>query len=240
MKPEPLYDSNESNGLAHANGWHKNPSEMEHQDAVIQQNTESLFLKKSVGSFQMTDAIRPGQHTDLLLQQGFRRETYLDSEKDVSLSMILAAASSEFLFDLYLDLLSPLGNVVDVVLETSHQQRDGSHQDLYRDHIDLPVLKSVFCDHESLLMSDGCTGVAVINAAEQMEVQFDEHKMLLIYANNLVPFEKILLNYDVWPLPGIEFITEVDHVHCSSPQQRQWFDQLSCRLGMDVWSEAGI
>ena len=42
-----------------------------------------------------------------------------------------------------MELLDPLGSVVDVVLETSHSGDRSGHTDLYREHIDMPVLKSI-------------------------------------------------------------------------------------------------
>ena len=42
------------------------------------------------------------------------------------------------------------GDVVDVVLETSHDSDDASHRDLFREHIDMPVLQSHFCDYEEI------------------------------------------------------------------------------------------
>ena len=53
---------------------------------------------------------------------------------------------------------------------------------------------SHFCDYEHLLLNDGCTGTAIISAAGPMEVQFDEHKLLVVYARDLAPFERILID----------------------------------------------
>ena len=76
--------------------------------------------------------------------------------------MLSAAVSAERLFDTFLALLEPLGEVVHVVLESSHGAAIDEHTDLRRDHIDLPVLASHLCDFEELLTHDGCTGVAVM------------------------------------------------------------------------------
>ncbi len=237
MNQEPLNDSNESPQTANSNQSHNNQLDSAHEIEDYQQSTAALFSKAQAGVFQLTDAVRPSSRAEIVPRQGYRRDTYSDSKQGVMLPMILASATRETVFDLFLDLLNPLGNVVDVVLETSHQQRDGSHLDLYREHIDSPVLKSMFCDFEHLLMQDGCTGVAVINVQDQMEVQFDEHKMVMVYAHDLTPFEEILFAADVWPMEDMQFLTEADHVHASSPTLQRRFDELCCRLGMDVWSE---
>ena len=96
-----------------------------------------------------------------------------------------------------MDLLDPLGEVVDVVMESSHDSEPGCHADLYREHMDTVILKSTLYDYEPLLLHDGCTGLAALNPNGPMEVQFDEHKLLFVYAHDLQPFEEILQR--VWP-----------------------------------------
>ncbi len=75
------------------------------------------------------------------------------------------------------------------MLETSHDRDSRGHVDLYREHIDLPVLKSTLYDYEDLLLNDGCTGIAVLNPHVPLEVQFDEHKLLIAYGQDLGGFE---------------------------------------------------
>src|SRR5690606_9274595 len=101
--------------------------------------------------------------------------------------VLMASASNEILFELFMDMLDPLGMEVDVVLETSHARQGGGHDDLYREHIDLPVLKSILWDFEDLLLNDGCTGIAVLNPRTPQEIQFDEHKLLTAYGEPLWP-----------------------------------------------------
>src|SRR5207302_1056676 len=135
----------------------------------------------------------------------------------------------ESLFDVFLDLLQPLGETVDVVLETSHDNSGGEHRDLVREHIDLPVLMSHFCDYEDLLLNDGCTGAAVIASGSPMEVQFDEHKLLIVYARNLKPFEQILQAHGVQRDDALKLITEGEHLHSSDPRHEDVFEQLRFR-----------
>src|SRR5262249_28592902 len=120
---------------------------------------------------------------------------------------------------------------VDVVLETSHHTDGSNHHDLFREHIDLPVLQSYFCEFEDLLLNDGCTGVAVISTAEPMEVQFDEHKLLVVYARDLEPFEQVLRRFEVVRDDDLKLITEGEHLHSSEPQYQEAFEQLCARVG---------
>ena len=145
----------------------------------------------------------------------------------------MGAASGEIVFDVFLELLDPLGAEVDVVLETSHNQDNRRHDDLYREHIDLPVLKSILCDYEDLLLHDGCTGIAVLNPNVPLEVQFDEHKLLIAYGSDLSEFEKVFQQNNIPCDSQIKFITEAEHVHSSSEKYLEQFQQLTMRLGMD-------
>src|SRR5262245_5698853 len=126
------------------------------------------------GEFQLTDAIRPSLDLQVVPREGFRIEVYRDPRAGLEVPVLAAAISRERLFDLFLELLAPLGDTVDVVLETSHDNEGNGHRDLYREQIELPILMSHLCDFEDLLVNDGCAGVAVISNDEPMEVQFDE------------------------------------------------------------------
>jgi hypothetical protein len=185
------------------------------------------------GDFMLTDAIRPSYDLDVVPAQGYRHDCYHDEDSRSSVPVLMAAVSSRSLFEVFLDLLDPLGPVADVVMETSHSHDRQGHEDLYREHIDMPVLKSILWDYEDLLMNDGCTGIAVLNPGVPQEVQFDEHKLLIVYGQDLKSFEEALRTQGVPCDDQMKFITEAEHVHSSSDQYAQQFDQLKMRLGMD-------
>jgi hypothetical protein len=186
------------------------------------------------GAFDLTDAIRPSYDLQVVPRQGFRHDSYTDPKTKTSVPVIMAAASRERLFDLFMDLIDCLGNEVDVVLETSHYGDSGEHEDLYREHIDVPVLKSIFYEFEDLILNDGCTGIAVLNPRKQQEIQFDEHKMIICYGSPLEPFERVLIQHDVYPDDQIRFITEAEHVHSSTDTFAREFPRMQAQLGIDV------
>ena len=186
------------------------------------------------GAFDLTDAVRPSYDLQVVPRQGFRHDSYTDPQTNTKVPVIMAAASRERLFDLFLDLIDCLGDEVDVVLETSHSGDSGEHEDLYREHIDVPVMKSIFLDFEDMLLNDGCTGIAVLNPKKQQEIQFDEHKMLICYGTPLESFERVLIQHDVYPDEEIRFITEAEHVHSSTDTFAREFEKLQARLGIDV------
>jgi hypothetical protein len=185
------------------------------------------------GSFTLTDAVRPSYDLQVVPSQGYRHDYYRDEQAHSNIPVLMAAVSRPILFDVFMDLLDPLGNVVDVVLETSHQRDRNGHADLYREHIDLPVLKSVLWEYEDLLVQDGCTGLAVLNPGVPQEIQFDEHKLLIIYGETLEPFEEIFGERGITCDDQLKFITEAEHVHSSSEQYARQFEELKTRLGMD-------
>ncbi len=185
------------------------------------------------GSFLLTEAVRPSYDLQVVPAEGYRHDAYRDEQSHTSVPVLMAAVSRNRLFDVFMDLISPLGSVVDVVLETSHHRDTRGHTDLYREHIDMPVLKSILWDYEELLLNDGCTGIAVLNPDVPHEIQFDEHKLLIVYGEQLVPFEHALRQRHVRCDDQLKFITEAEHVHSSSDQYTRQFDELTTRLGMD-------
>jgi len=205
-------------------------------EQLSEEQIEAHLRVARYGEFQLTDAIRPSFDLQVIPQQGFRRDVYEDDETRSRVPVLMASASREILFDLFMELLDPLGNEVDVVLETSHTRHEGGHEDLYREHIDLPVLKSTLWDFEDLLLNDGCTGIAVLNPGTPQEIQFDEHKLLIVYGEPLGEFEEILRSQMVPRNERIKFLTQAEHVHSSSDPYRRQFEQLRIQLGMDSGS----
>lgn len=184
------------------------------------------------GDFALTEAIRPSLTRHVVPRQGYRRELYRDPRGGMAVPVLAAAVSREHLFDLFLELLEPLGEVVDVVLETSHDSDNARHRDLCREQIDAPVLTSHFCDYEDLLLNDGCTGVAVLSSEGPMEVQFDEHKLLIVYARDLKPFERRLRRFGIERDDQLKLITEGEHLHSTDPRFLDTFDQMCYRMGV--------
>jgi hypothetical protein len=202
-------------------------------DRLTDDELEAHLGVSQYDDFLLTDAVRPSYDLQVRPEQGYRHDTYRDQHLSEGVPVLMAAASREILFDLFLDTLDPLGSEVDVVLETSHHERRGRHQDLHRESIDLPVLKSMLWDFEELLVNDGCTGIAVLNPAIPQEVQFDEHKLLIIYGDPLAPFEEILQSRGVLCRDEMRFLTEAEHVHSSTDDFCREFEILKTRLGID-------
>jgi hypothetical protein len=203
-------------------------------------NSEKLASHLRVdryGDFRLTDAIRPALDLQVVPREGYRLDTFRDVRARFEVPVLVASVSRERLFEIFLDLLEPLGETVDVVLETSHDSEGGGHQDLQREHIDLPILKSYCYEFEDLLLNDGCTGIAVIANEGPMEVQFDEHKLLVVYAQNLKPFENILRRAGINRDDRMKVITEGEHLHSTEQHFSEAFCQLCFRMGVGEAAE---
>ncbi len=188
---------------------------------------------KFYGEFELTDAIRPAPNSNIRPSQGYRHEVYIDQETQSQVPVVMASASAEKLFPLFLDLVRKLGPVVDVVLESSHEGSEGEHVDMYRESIDMPVLISILMEYEDLLLNDGCTGIAVLNPRTPQEIQFEEHKLLIVYGSPLEQFEFVLETNGIPENQKMKLITEGEHVHSSTEAYFKRFQQLRVELGLD-------
>ena len=111
-------------------------------DTLTEDELETHLAVSRYGKFELTDAIRPSYGLEVVPRQGFRHDVYRDEESQSDVPVIMAAATKGQLLETFMDLLEPLGPTVDVVLETSHGHASGGHTDLYREHIDMPILQS--------------------------------------------------------------------------------------------------
>ena len=184
------------------------------------------------GEFNLSDAIRPAPSIPIRPREGYRIDVFRDRLAKVKLPMLSAAVSAEKLFDAFLALIAPLGEVVNVILESSHGTEDDCHTDLRRDEIDLPVLASHFCEFEKLLTHDGCTGVAVLAIDLPIEVQFDEHKLFHVYAPDLASYRRALHRIGVRRRRILPLISESEHLHHTTEDFAVEFRQLAMRLGV--------
>ncbi len=202
-------------------------------DDLSQDQLDAHLSVGRYGNFALTDAVRPSFGLEVIPREGYRRDIYCDPESGNKMPVLAASVSAERIFEVLMDLLDPLGDEVDVVLESSHESDPGVHDDLYREHMDTVILKSTLYDYEQLLLNDGCTGLAALNPNGPTEVQFDEHKLLFIYAHDLEPFEDVLIAAGLKRDDTLKFISEAEHLHSTDDVYREQFDEMRYRLGVD-------
>ncbi|MFO0813098.1 MAG: hypothetical protein U0796_07755 [Gemmatales bacterium] len=205
------------------------------QDAAALQRGPSHARGKRLA---LTQAIRPAHKPRFPLREGYRIEIYKDPELGLRMPVLTAALSRHHLLPILMELFTPLGEVVDFILESSHEMEpasDGSPiaATWERTDIDLPVLTSILCGFEDLLLNDGCTGIAVLNAERDYEVHFDEHKLLYLYGPQLHLFEAILQRHGVLREDDLLIITEEEHIHSTSDEYFEQMNDLRQLIGVE-------
>lgn len=203
---------------------------------LSEEQLEAHLSVRRYGNFILTDAIRPSYDLEVIPSPGYRHDVYHDEESRTRVPVLMASASKESVFEVFIDLLDLLSPVVDVVIETSHTRQDRDHVDLYREHIDIPVLKSVLWNYEELLTNDGCTGIAVLDPRVPQEIQFDEHKLIIVYGDDLEQYEQVFREHHLPHQDDLKFITEAEHVHSTSDRFAQEFEEFKTQLGIDRFS----
>ena len=201
------------------------------------QEVERHFLCTKYGEFFLPDAIRPSFDLQIIPRQGFRKDEYTDDCTGEIRPVIRAAVSRERLLDVFYDSLSLLGDTANVILENSHadeQLPDNFHY-YYREVIDIPVLKSILMDYEDFLLSDGCTGLAAMHCEEFLEIHLDEHKLLVLYAEDAEIFDEIFIRNQILHDPQMPLITDAEHVHVTRDKYQDLFRQLAQDLQMEAY-----
>ena len=140
--------------------------------------------------------------------------------------------TAEELFETFIELLAPLGDTCDVVLDSSHEGSAGTVS-RSREGVERLVLESLLWDFEDFLLDDGCTGIAVMHPEMPMEVQLDDHKLLVVYAPTRLPFERILRARGIGRDDRLRVISQGEHVHASQSRFARRFRDLAGRLGAE-------
>ncbi len=190
------------------------------------------------GDFLLTEAIRPSPQFSPI--EGYRFDTYRD-ESGSDIPVIMAAASREKLFDVFMQLSERVGKMVYVTLTSTHdksgqRQSNMKTKEWSAEDVETMIAQSHLCDFEQDLLNDGCAGIAIYRPRVAKEVQLDEHKLLLIYAEtraDLRPFERILRDEGVRHRQDMKFITESEHIHSSDDTLNSRFYELSAVLGCE-------
>ena len=196
---------------------------------------EAHLARRRYGRFTLTDAVRPGWQLDVVPQAGYRFDAYVDPRTGSRLPAIIASVSSEQLFETVLELLEPLGDTIDVVVECSHEKqphdRRSSCTEYAREGMERLVLESMLWDFEDLLLHDGCCSIAIMHPDLPLEVQLDEHKLLIVYAEDRGPFEPILARQGLSRDDRMRFISQGEHLHTSHTRYARRFTQMVNTLG---------
>lgn len=201
-------------------------------EGLTDEEIETHARIRKYGPFYLTGAVAPSYDLEVVPEAGFRYDKYEDGTP-----CIIVSASAEILLDLFMDLVDLTGDVVDVMLESSHVQHP--HRNFLREDIDLCVVRSSLYQFERIILEDGCTGIAVLFYCQDeypLEVQLEEHKLIVVFSNDLSKLadaEKIISQYGIFEKPDIKFITQAHHIHSSYEKFELEFEQLRAQLNAE-------
>ena len=78
-------------------------------EQLSEEELEAHLGVQRYGHFTLTDAIRPSYDLKSCRKQGYRHDFYVDEETKTKVPVLMAAASREILFDIFMELIEPLG-----------------------------------------------------------------------------------------------------------------------------------
>lgn len=185
------------------------------------------------------DAIEIPRGKFFVPERGFRVSAYTPSRselvpKPAPMPIFSIAAEQSRLFDLFTDLLEPLGDGLSVALESTHDSMTSERsRDYWSDSHDAIFLQSTLLDYEELLINDGCTGISVVDEEQDCEVMFTEDKSIHCYGNDGImgQFQRVLHRHDVLHRPKMKMLSEKPHIHRTTPEYCEHFHELVERIG---------
>ena len=194
---------------------------------VSAEQLEKHIAVNRYGDFLLTDAIRPSMDLRVVPIEGFvlRR----DREDSLATDYLVAAISAEKILSVIERLLEELDSVVDLIIAGSHP---GIRGYFFREQIDLAVARHHLVVHENSLLNDGCFGISFYCQGAEVELQFDEHKLLVVGARDLRRFSELLESLGIPHRPGLRVITDAEHVHSSSEEFFETFGRILADFGV--------
>lgn len=186
----------------------------------------------SYRGFHLTNAVRPSYDLQVIPAEGFRYE-YVPGYGD--LQVLVCAASCERMIQVFHAFVDLLGDVVDIILESSHHQTANGKcfRTFRRSGIDKTAACSYLHPHRESFMEDGCLGLAIVDPSTGVEMCYDEHKLFRIYTcdGKWGPFVRALNRCGLYFEPDLRFITDGEHIHISNELKYREFCNAVCELG---------
>ena len=104
--------------------------------------------------------------------------------------------------------------------------------------MDTSVAASIFTEFDDLLLNDGCTCVALANYRRMAELHLDNHKLVVFYGWKKTKDQVLqtLARFGIPENKSLEPICDAEHIHSTTAEFKQQFDQLVARMSAVQWS----
>ena len=199
---------------------------------VTNEMLQEAMNNRKFGEFTLAPAVVFFKDGDVVPSKGYKIDKLPTSNGITPPFRLLISASAEDLLDIFDDFIALLGESCSVVVE-DFKTKTGDHVDYFAFYKETFVVRSILLDFEDLLLNDGFVGLAIWNEMTQAEVQLTMHKILQVYAKNIVPFQQALTGYGIPENPDLRFFFEDFYMLVSTQAGDSAIEELKDRLCVD-------
>lgn len=178
----------------------------------------------------LSGACVPGvNRSSFVFEPAYRTDVYRDDAGGQDLYELEAAVPSGALVSVFFKCLEHLDDVVDVVIESTH---DSSITDwnsaephpcelFLREYLEKPALLEMLASYERWLFFDGMSAIAVYGSeaagfGSPAEIKLGDDKVLYIISDDLSDFQAIMEEYGIRLNPNVTFVSDGAHIHYSA------------------------
>jgi hypothetical protein len=198
---------------------------------LTQEMIQEAMKNRTFGSFSLTPAVVFFKDGDVIPSEGYKIEKQVMPNGRVH-SRMLVSASAEDLLDIFDDFIALLGESCSVVVE-DFRTTAGDHVDYFAYYKETFIVRSILLDFDELLLNDGFIGLAIWSEATQAEVQLNMHKVIQVFARDIVPFQQVLAGYGIQEDPKLRFFFEDFYMLVSTQAGDSAVEALKDRLCID-------
>lgn len=164
---------------------------------------------------------------------------------DIAIPLIVAQSKEQILPTFYrlLDFVAGRKAHVEFFVDSFTQEDHNARTSLWTPEINPRDLKKTLRQYEDLMLNDGHHAYAVAIPSAGIEIQLDDHKLILIYADSdkiQVKLTEFLEHVGIDHDPTLPLIVDKDHHHHTQVHHRSAMEQLVRELGLSDAEENDV
>lgn len=182
--------------------------------------------------FELTDAVSLDSSRDTL-RSGYKlgvREA-IESDLDAPYPLIVAQSKERIMPTLYrlIEVAHQESSEVQFFVDSFTREDHNARTSLWTPEVSLVQVKKMLKQFEDLILNEGLHAYALRTPSGELEIQLDDHKLILIYAESDALVAKLACLLEDMGLtndPILPLIIEKDHTHHSLIHHQTAMDQL--------------
>lgn len=198
---------------------------------ITDEMIQDAMKNRTFGSFTLTPAVVFFKDGDVIPSEGYKIDKQVLPNGRTQFRMLISA-SAEDLLDIFDDFITLLGESCSVVVE-DFRTNAGDHVDYFAYYKETFIVRSILLDFDDFLLNDGFFGLAIWSEAAQAEVQLTMHKVIQVFARDIVPFQHGLAGYGIEEDPELRFFFEDFYMLVSTEAGDSAVEALKDRLCID-------